>query len=265
MKKFSFIFAIATFLLLSISQTSCVKQEDPIAPQLPPEESFIMNFNGFEDTDTTKSFTNWFFAATNVVYWNIAINVTFAVPVASFREAFNHEAIFQGDNTWKWIYSVTVDGITYTAELVGKELSEEEVQWDMYVSQQNGFTDFHWYSGIVKTDHTAAQWTLYKNIAGVVNAEAIAIDYSKDLTLGTEQISYTNIEENSNSNGAYISYGSQNEDFNVFYNIYSKVLDNLTEIEASTSTEAGRVKDPNRFGDDEWHCWNRFKLNTHCE
>ena len=263
MRKVSSVLLLAGILLLSFTQ-SCTKQEAAIAPQLPPQESFVMEFNGFEDTDTTKSFTNWFYAATNVAYWNIVINVGLAVPVASFKEAFNHEAIFQGNQTWKWVYSVTVDGITYTAELFGKILSAEEVQWDMYVSQQNGFTDFHWYTGVVKTDHSAAHWILFKNIANTP-VDMVDINYVKDVTAGTAQITYTNIEPNSLENGGYISYGTQNEYYNANYDIYHTGQDNLTEIEANTSNNEGRVKDPNQFGDEEWHCWNHIRRNIVCE
>lgn len=263
MKRSNFVLTLGLFLFLALSQ-SCTKQEEALAPQLPPEETFLVDFNGFDDTDTTKSFTNWFYAAINVAYWNLVVDVELAVPVASFKEAFNHEAIFQGDDTWKWVYSVTVDGTTYTAELFGKKLSEEEVQWDMYVSKQNGYTDFHWYTGVVKTDHTAANWTVFDNVAGVPY-EMISIDYVKDVTAGTQQITYTNIIPDSPENGGYLSYGSQVDYLNVFYDIYNKKKDNLTEIEANTSTKEGRVKDPEHFDDDEWHCWNQYRMNTTCE
>ena len=97
----SYLFLI---LLLSVSFfQSCVKPtDDPIvneeeAPQLPPQESFIMAFSVIEETDTDAneiteannngtftSYSNWFHSAGNVLVWNAVIGLNMAIPTASF-------------------------------------------------------------------------------------------------------------------------------------------------------------------------------------
>jgi len=64
--------------------------------------------------------SNWVFAALNVGFWNLAGFVGLAVPVAAFEGSIKQTPVKQPDGSWIWTYSITVQGVTYTAELHGK-------------------------------------------------------------------------------------------------------------------------------------------------
>lgn len=266
MKNLSFVLA----LVLSITlMQSC--QKEPIveekAPELPLQESFIMSFQGFEDTDTTKSFGNWFYAATNVVVWNTMLTINLAVPVASFYESFNHDPIYEGDQTWLWAYSFYADGSIHTAKLYGQVLNENEVGWSMYITKDNHFEDVLWYEGVTAIDRTYATWTL--RINGYNPTDFIGIEYTADNGNGAKAIRYTNIIPGNPGNGGFIEYrealDATTVEFNRGYDVYKIEVDNLLEIQWNNVNHEGRVKDPVKFQDDEWHCWNSHLLDMVCE
>ena len=95
--------AIALILVLTLPFAGCKKDTRKDTPVIPPESTFVMDYSGFKDADTTDSkqaaltYNNFVWAATNVLYWNAFVTMTMAVPVASFKEAFNHEAVYNPD------------------------------------------------------------------------------------------------------------------------------------------------------------------------
>lgn len=267
MKNLSFILALA--LTVTFFQ-SCEKEplvNEPDAPELPLQQSFVMPFDGFEDSDTIKSFNNWFYAASNVVTWNTILTLNLAVPVASFYESFNHQPSWQGEQTWLWAYSFNANGDHYTAELYGKILNDQEVGWEMYISKAGlaGFNDVQWYTGVTAVDRSYASWTLNHNPYNPTNL--ISIDYQADNGNGAESIRYTNIIPNNPGNGGFIEYQKAhdaNQLFNRSYDIYKIEFDNLLDIDWNVITNEGRVKDPQKFQDDDWHCWDSHLQDTQC-
>lgn len=128
---------ILTLIVLLL--TACTN-DNPINPQeqapvVPPQSTFIMDFNDFPDTSSlaifpkfqfgdTVSFANWGWSAVNIFVWNSVLTLTLAVPIAAFAESFNHEPVLQPDDSWLWSYNVSVFGIVHTAKLFGKNTTE---------------------------------------------------------------------------------------------------------------------------------------------
>lgn len=277
MKKISFFFALV--FCMSLFQ-SCVKEPldtptEEVAPELPPEQAFVMPFDGFESADTSEavrnvgdsrtltSFRNWFYAATNVVAWNTAVTLTFAVPVASFKESFNQSPVPQGNGTWLWSYTHNVDGKNYQTKLYGTILSIDEIKWEMYITQAGAFSDFLWYEGSTYNDNAEASWTLYHR---PYNPEPfIDVAYTRDTGNGVAQIRYTDVSSNQNKNGSYIEFRKGAAmDYNRNYDVYEKDIDNLMEIQWNEGSKDGRVKDLKTFNDEEWHCWDENLMDVDC-
>lgn len=243
------------------------------APDLPPVSTFLMDFSDFsqegqplqsadsESADAGLSKANWTWAAANVLVWNTLITFGFAIPVAAFLEAFNHEPVRQPDGRWLWDYNFTVD-VIHLAELYGK-VEDDEVVWEMYVSREGGYTDFLWYSGRSALDGSEGTWTLNQDPDNPI--PMIGIAWHRDTQAGTADIQYTNIVPDGPENGGYIKYGVTGGDpYDAFYDIYNKGKDNHTNIEWSLNDKDGRVKDPDHFGDGEWHCWNNVLDDVDC-
>jgi hypothetical protein len=283
MKNLSVVLVL--LLTLTIFQ-SCVKEKDTnpdngVAPSLPPAESFIIPFTGYENADTTgfaptgggdgsgaeertPTFQNWFHGATNVLIWHSVVQLHMIIPTAAFLEAFNHDAVPQGNGVWLWSYSFTGDAnITYTAKLYGEILNTEEVKWDMYISRANGFQDVLWYTGI--TSATEGNWTINHQPN---NPQALLkIKHLKDNGSGQASLRYTNIIPNDPNNGNYVEYRKDETgaaDFNRAFDLYQQQQNHLIEIQWNQPQGNGRVKDAVRFGDSEWHCWDENKQDIDC-
>lgn len=270
MRKLSFLLAVA-FSILMIQ--SCVKDPGGVynskkAPQLPAAESFTMLFDDFsqprKDGLNGRSVDNFLHAATNVLVWNTVVTVHLYVPVAAFKEAFRHQAAYQGNGIWMWTYDVTDDqNKTFIVKLYGELLVNDEVKWDMYVSQIGGFTNMHWFTGITGKNNNYAQWTL--NFDPANPKPGIRIDYSKSTSLKT--IRYTNVVPNTAQTGGYIEYREgmvSGTEFDRAYDVFAADLNNLLQINWNSVYKNGRVKDANKFNDNEWHCWDRSLQDDDC-
>lgn len=280
MKKFFFLAS----LLLSISIfQSCEKDannnpKEEVAPTLPPQETFIMPFAGYEDIDTTgltspvaidersgpTGFRNWFHAGSNVLVWNVILGVNMAIPVASFAEAFNHDPAYIGDGVFLWTYNFNLGGQTFIANLTGEFVNNDlDVEWIMNISMVGGFSNVEWYRGIVSRDNKTATWTL--NHRPENPTPFIRIDYQKNDVTGEFSIQYTNIIPGNVSFGNYIAYRIQvGEAFNRAYDVFHGSDDNFLEIEWNVPSGEGRVKHPKEYNDNDWHCWDTEKKDTDC-
>ncbi len=262
MKK-SILFKTITLLFITgIIVTSSCKKKEP-APDIPSTSSMLMDFSQFssaDDTTTTRdtlTYHNWGHSFANVAVWNTIIAVGLAIPVAAYREAFNHEADYDSHaKTWTWSYSF---GLGHQAELTSY-FKGDTVIWEMRIDQ------FQWYYGHSHVDKSGGYWML--NESKTQPTQLLKIDWQSNND-GTFNISYTNVAPASSSygdeNGGYISYGVTTGEFDRFYNIYNKGEDNLTEIEWQKADHHGRVKDPKKFNDSEWHCWGTNLADVSCQ
>lgn len=244
--------------------SSCSKR-DP-APDLPEEQSFIMDFSNFEDGKTgrtTDSLTNWGISATTVLVWNVVITVQGIVPVAAFLESFNHEADWDRKlKRYVWEYSVWVLAKKYDVALHGW-LANGDANWELHVSSSD-FGDFTWYTGRTAIDRTSADWTL--NFSPQDPKPYVAIDYDVLSTDGSRKIRYTNIIPGHAGNGGYIEYGLTNDvEHDRYYDIFAAETGNLVEIEWHHLNANGRIKNETHFGDTDWHCWDNTLVDAICQ
>ncbi len=259
-------------LILTIFFVGCNKEETPIldpAPDIPPKSTMIMDFADFTEPDTTlfkstTTYQNWGWAATNIVVWNVAITINLAVPVASFHEAFNHEGVFDPEtNSWVWSYNFMAGGVAHLAKL-NASLVSEGVQWEMYISKNNHYTDFLWYSGLSNLTNTHGYWNL--NNKPQEPFEYLHIEWNRDIENETADVKYSNVIPGNANNGSYIHYGITNElPYNTFYDIFSVSQNNINNIEWNRENKNGRIRDEIHFGDFEWKCWDTSLLDTDCE
>jgi len=270
-------------LLLAITLfTSCQKEPidkilEPVAPELPAVESFVMPFTGFEDSDTSgivggsadeksiTSFHNWFYSASNVVLWSVGVHLNLSIPIASFHEAFNATPEYQGDNVWTWTYVANVDSGVYQCELTGEILNADELEWTMHISKAGAFSDVLWYTGITSVDGNKGTWTL--NHRPNNPQSFIGIEYAKDDNAAQSSIRYTNLIPNSADNGDYIEYNKANNSSATYdrgYDVFKNNQNNLLEIEWNSTLKFGRVKNKGHFGDTDWHCWDEDLMDVEC-
>lgn len=267
MKSVNLIFRTLTIVLaITLVFTSCKKDEEE-APQIPPESSFVMDFSAFADpTDTLASreiatYQNWGYSYAVVVIWQTYLTVGLAVPVASFQESFNHEAVYHPDeDNWTWSYNVVVNDVTYEAELTGY-LESDSVVWEMRVTAGALYSDFLWYYGKSALDRSGGWWILQEN--PLAPSAVLRIDWHNNGD-GIADIKYTDVRIGGALPGSYIFYGTSTDYFDRFYNLYSAENDNLTEIQWSSLNYDGRVKDAVHFGHENWNCWATNLMDVTC-
>ena len=268
MKRFPNVLALILIAAILLGIQSCNKDNNEPAPQIPPVSTFLMDFEGFQDDDTTgirgiETCKNWWWAATHVKVWNTLIKVGLAIPVASFVESFNHEAVYDPESgTWTWSYNFWVHGIAHKAEL-NASLVTEGIMWEMFISKDGEYSNFLWYYGISGTGGTDGYWQLYNNPTD--NQPLLLITWNRDPVNGTADIKYENIVPGGAENGGYIFYGiTNNTPYNAFYDIFNKGQDNMINIQWHLPNLEGQVKDALHFGDEGWHCWNNLLQDTSC-
>lgn len=267
MKKQTFISWMALMVIFVLVATSCNKDEKNGAPEMPPIESFQMDFSDFQEfPDTTGNlkslvgYQHFTYSYVTVGVWNLITAVALAVPVAVYLESFNHTPESLGDDIWQWTYSKDV----YTARMVASRISNERFTIEMFISKTGGeaFEDFKWFEGTIRYDHTHASWQLYESPAN--NVQWLDIEWTKDWEADTSQITYTNVKAGAEEFGSYITYGiTDDADYDAFYTLYS--AEGEVNIKYNTETKEGRVKAPVYFEDGEWHCWNEQFQNVDCD
>jgi hypothetical protein len=272
------LWAVSGLLVLAVSLLpGCGNDGGPgneaTPPDIPPLSTFLMDFTDFVPEQATleggpapfePGYTrnNWVWASTNVLVWNTLITVGLAVPVLAYIESFSHEPTRQPDGSWLWDYNFVVQDVVHLAELYGRVV-RDEVRWEMYISKEGEYTDFLWYSGQSDLAGTEGTWTLYTS--PVDPDSLLGIEWHRNVGTLTRDIRYTNIVPGGPENGGYIFYGIMDGSvYDAFYDIYNKGQENHTEIEWNRSTMAGRVSDPNHFGDEDWHCWDSVGNDIDC-
>ncbi len=280
--KMKIVYALLAFVM--VFSVSCEKTDEndtnSNALVLPPYESMVIDFSDFLDdsnsaktASTAKIGGNWLYPRLAIGFWNTALLTKLAIPIASFKSAFAHDAEFLGENTWQWTYAV--DGFTseYTARLTG-QLTSEEVIWKMYVTKVGieGFEEFSWFSGVSDLNAMSGEWTLYQSPEHP--NRILNIEWSRESD-DVGSIKYTWVRElNDDQNedlfrNSYLEYGLQEGDYDVFYDIHvfdlqmEKFVD--VDIEWNSTAFIGRVMAPSHFEDEMWHCWNSSGEDVACE
>ncbi|MFO8009256.1 MAG: hypothetical protein R6U89_00435 [Dehalococcoidia bacterium] len=264
-----------------------------VPPEIPPLDSLKIDFGAFQSLGETSALPDasqygfqlasyerpneeksshgtaalgdqsyWNHAAFNVGIWSAIIVVGLAVPVAAFAASFHNIPLQQPDGSWVWSYDVRVGGVVHSAELHGKYIADG-VRWDMYISKDGHYSDFHWFYGESDLPATEGFWVLKNKPSDPT--DLLRIDWHRSIEDGTGDIKYTNIVPGGPENGGYI-YMENTDDtpYGSYWDIYNKGKDNHTYIEWNRNTQTGRVKDAKRFGDSQWHCWDSNHKNTEC-
>ncbi len=243
------------------------------APDIPPAETFVINFDDFtEDADTNGEPTvrttgvlpraNWLYSGGTVLVWNTILTVNLVIPVASFVESFNHQPTLKAGGIWSWEYDFMANGNSFSAELQG-QINGGVVDWNMFITKDGEYTDFNWFSGQSSLMGTDGTWSLNRNPNDP--SSFIDIEWNRNEAAGEADIRYENVIPDSADNGDYIYYGVNMESpYNAFYEIFRTNQGKLTQIEWNRETKAGRVKDEQNFGDEEYYCWDEFLVDTEC-
>lgn len=235
---------------------SCDQEPEDQRPELPPVESMMMDFTAFSEQPATSkgsaiSHQNFTQSYKTIVFWNISVSVVSALPVAAYAHALQQEPVNTGDNTWEWSFDFSLKGVSYAATLIAERMNNEAFAVEMSIA----FTALpeqgvKWFEGVVRYDHTRADWTFYKDGTSPV----LEVGWNKDFESGKADLTYTYTEPDQKETGSFIMWKYlPTMSYDATYMI--SMADGTVDIQWNVSTVEGRIKDPSFFGDKDWHCW----------
>jgi len=246
-------------MALGVFATAC-KTTNPTAPSLPPSSSMNMDnsYSGGQ-SNKTASGLNCAAAVTAIGWFDLIIDLNVAIPVASFNEAMKHEAVYDANaKEWVWSYNVVVVGITYTANLHASE-SGDNINWKMVISQQGGFQNFTWYTGVSKKDGTSGTWSLIKSPNA--NVSFLDIAWNKNSSAGTADTKFTYVEPNQSGTNSYVWWKLTTDiEYNGHYDIYNASNQQLTQIMWNKTNKNGEIIS----ADSTTHCWDNTQQDIIC-
>lgn len=247
--------ALGAFVMLTLG--SCDNEPDDQKMDLPPVESMLMDFADFSDEPAAQkgsayTYNNFLYSYVNVGFWNVAVTLVSALPVAAYGHALQQTPEYLGDNTWEWSCEFPLNGLNYLATLTGARLSNEEFSVEMVIAAALApNAGIKWFDGVVRYDHTRADWTFFKD--GTISV--LEVGWNKDFETEAADLSYTFTEPGNLETGSYIKWEYIPE--NVYDAAYTiSMAGGTSNIEWNLTTIEGRVMAPVAFGDDLWHCWD---------
>jgi hypothetical protein len=236
----------------------CKKEEEASSPLLPPLSAFSMDVDEFTPTKSAEYIpTNYQLAVFAFNYWNSVLAANLIIPVLVYGEALEQEPIEVADNKWLWSFSVSNGDATYTAELFG-EIAGDSVEVEMYITQEGGFENFLWFTGVFDRDRTIGRWTIYDDPE--TPEEWLSIVWHHNWSDNTYDIKYEVTLAGNPYEGSYIE-AAKTEDpvYDFIYNVYDSNADELYAIELNTATHAGRIQ-----YNLAWHCWDAGHADIVC-
>jgi len=149
---------------------------------------------------------------------------------------------------------VPVNDIIHTVELHAA-ISEDVIDWNLYVTKPGNYLDFNWISGVSNRDGSGGSWLIYESPEAP--QPLLDIQWTRDRQNRVAQVTYKNVRPNDPENGGSISYGINDAaDYNAYFDIYQKAAGNLIEIEWNRFLHNGRIKNAAFYSDIDWHYWN---------
>lgn len=261
--------AILIAITLVTAIGSCDKEPMNERPELPPLESLVMDFSDFSQLPagakgTAETYENFAQAFVTVQFWSWASLATVALPATAYAHALQQDPEYLGDHTWEWSFGLDLQEESYEVVLTGERINNAEFSMEMVIySTAQPEQGMKWFDGVVRYDHTHAEWNLYGE-GGVKMLEAV---WNKNYETEAGDLTYTYVEPDQEETGSSIIYSYMPEEvYDASFSI--SLSDGMTVIEWNTTTLGGRIQDESKYGDTAWHCWESAEngfADTECE
>lgn len=229
-------------------------------PEIPPSESMAVDISEMQTAgkqSTAKAAeSNFSTALVATSFAKVILQANLAIPRALLAGAENHSAELE-DGEWVWSYESSTEGNSYGVRLVADVESEEEVNWNFFVTNSAlNMEDELFFSGTSNFDATSGTWTYYSIQSG---EEISTVSWARG-----EDMASINLEVTSDRNdrlGDSISYDFDGETKTVIY--LDASTQETTTISFDTETKAGFIISPD-YNNGEKSCWDSDLNNISC-
>ena len=240
--------------------TSCINTEK-IPPLLPPGGSISADLTYFNEAGEESTYYND--ATEKIVYWQILINDSLSFQKDLLETAIDNDLEYQSDETWLIRDKLNRDDKSYDILLFCID-ETDTLNLKLYFSFDTVYTNLLTYDGISFNDNTQGDWTINK-------PEPDTSAYIKFLSVNwniiseeNKEIKFTNFLSGG-ENGNYIFYKDSTDDiYDSYIDLFDKANENHTIIQWSSNTNTGRIQDIEKYGNEDWYCWDENFLNTDC-
>lgn len=221
-----------------------------------------MDFSAFDDesngksanfTSDNESYSHFFNAAVRAMVMKGIVNTNLAIPKVLLQAAENFEPELTDDGEWTWSYSKDANGNNFEIELIATTSSNEQVIWQMYVTNSAlNIDNVLLFEGEVSDDGSSGYWTYYALFGNEAGNAVSQLEWN----ISSEDQAELRLEVLSDRNGNlgdYIDYAFDAPVKRTTY--YNAAEDQLTEIEWNSETYEGYIIAPN-YNSGEQACWN---------
>ena len=247
------------------------------APPLPPEDSMTVDLSLFDESvpgvleapsaATPPTYQNFINAVVRVGTISTGLAAAASVPAAVFAAARLHEPTPQGEDTWVWTYSVTVEFVTFAAELTGVKKSKDVIDWSMVVSADAPLYPvqaFLWYTGTSDKENLEGSWQFYDATTPMEQNSTVTVDWAASEDDEILKLTIKNVDTRPESEyvGDVLDYDVTDNAAVLSYEDNSE--GEIWEIIWDLDTGEGSLKVP-EYNNGEKACWNSKKQDDACE
>lgn len=255
LQSISGIFCVLLLVISCNDNPSSVNEEPP---QVPEASTMQMDFSEFDSQQQSQklkaqSNDNFSRAVGTAVIMKAVVEINLAIPRALLTAANNADAELNDNEKWEWNFSETAGDTSYAVRLVAERESEDEVNWNFYVTNSEvGVDDQLFFSGTTNTDGTQGVWSYY-NLQNTSSQEQVSqIEWSvngeNDVDLRLEVTSDRNDHQ-----GDYLEYAFDGTLKTAVY--YDSSEEQETILQLNVNSNVGFIIAPN-YNNGEQACWD---------
>ena len=229
-------------------------------PELPPDASMSIDFSAFGGSTLApgqlpgKNYNN---AALRVLILNVAVIITMAPSVLTFKAAQSVEPVKQDNGSWVWRYPVNIPGHEIEASLTGS-LEGFKTVWSMKVTSSSfdpPLEDFEWYIGESSLDNTSGDWLFFDYQNPDAGEEIASMQWLVESTSKSSLV-FSNLSVEGENAGDVLSYSVDGT--TALISFYKASDDTTAEIEWDLVSTAGSIEVPDYNNGERAH-WDGNK------
>jgi hypothetical protein len=256
--------------------TACSDSSGPDDPGSPPTQPSVLSMSadlslfetqagaggiaGGGDIEAVAG-THFVAGALGVTVARFWTGVVMAIPVATWAAAASDTPEFS-DGAWHWVYSVTENGQTFSADLAGSVEGSESV-WEMRISStahSPPLSSYLWYTGRAALTGSQGEWHIFDAAQPSTRNEVLSIDWTHP-SANSWTLTFTNVQSGTAEFGDELYYEATGDLRLVRYTDAS--ASTTAEVGWSHATAAGYVHAPN-YNSGAKSCWDATLANANC-
>jgi len=269
---------LLTLSLFIAGFTGCVEDfslnGDSEPPPLPPDSSMLIDLSAFvggrlgapPGLPIPVNQSNFIAATAAASAISSVIAASLVTPMAIYSTAKNETPIQQEDGSWLWSYSQTIESITFTANLIGRE-EGNKTRWSMRVSSDAELMpleDFEWYTGISTEDNESGSWQFFNPMTPEEANPTFSVEWEVGISLKgiTSDLTFIIQKADSEHLGDVLHYNLEGEMASL--NFAEVAKDTTTIIEWDLEDISGSIT-ASFYNNGEKACWDETQQNVDCE